>query len=90
MSNLQIRQKLKWLSIEQEVKMATLRLTHKILYKNIPEELLSKMPVNSSNTRLTSAKKACNKTKVPKQKQKDKILIKKQGLCHEYTPQPIN
>ena len=63
MSKSQRLKTLNWLSVRQEARMSTLRLTHKIIHQGIPEELSEKMPINKTNTRLSTAKKLATKPK---------------------------
>ena len=46
-----------WLPVEKEAISATVRFAHKILHKNIPKQLSTKMPPNTRNLRLTEAHK---------------------------------
>ena len=55
---------LDWLSIRDEIKLSTLRMTHKIVHLGIPEELASRMPLNTRNPRLIEAHKLNTKPKL--------------------------
>ena len=53
--NQSIRQKhqlLKWLSIKGDIAQATMKMTHKILNVNTPEEIATKMPMNTKSLRV--------------------------------------
>ena len=62
-SSYQREKELGWLSVQQEVIMSTHRMTHKIVYKAVPEELAAKMPLNTTNLRLKEAHKLDTKPK---------------------------
>ena len=55
---------LKWLSVEDEIKMATFKMTYSILNLGQPEIMAIKMPQNKNGLRMESQKKAVNKTKM--------------------------
>ena len=56
-SSYQRQKEMNWLSVVEEIKLSTIRMTHKIAHRAIPEELASKMPLNVRNLRLTEAHK---------------------------------
>ena len=59
------RQKtLGWLSVSQEVTLTTMRMTHKVINMSIPEELATKMPLNTRNARLKEARKLDTKPRI--------------------------
>ena len=57
LSSQQREKELGWLSVRDKVKLATLRMTHKVVHQHIPEELACSMPLNTINLRLIEAKK---------------------------------
>ena len=63
MSADQRRKELKWPSIQQEARLATLRITHTIVHQNIPEELSTRMPLNVRNLTIKKAYKLDTKPK---------------------------
>ena len=63
MSNRQRHNELSWLMISEEIKYATMKLTHKILNKGKPEELTALMPANKNGLRIESQNKLNTKPK---------------------------
>ena len=57
LSSRQRETKLGWISVKDEIKLATLRMTHKIAHLAVPEELAVKMPLNLNHRRLQVAHK---------------------------------
>ena len=57
LSSHQRENELGWLPVREEIKLSTLRMTHKVVHQSIPEELACRMPLNSCNLRLMEAKK---------------------------------
>ena len=64
LSNLQRQQLMGWVSVRQEVIIATMRLTHKVVHYGVPEELAATMDLNVRNHRLRIAHKLDTKPKV--------------------------
>ena len=52
-----------WLTIRQDIDLATSTLTHKVIHQQIPEELSLKIPINQTNPRLKEAAKLATKPK---------------------------
>ena len=63
MSHNQRLNKLKWPTVNQEVKLATLRMTHGIIYRQTPEELSTKMPLNMRCWNVNGTRKLDTKPK---------------------------
>ena len=59
----QRRQILKWPSIQQEIRLSTLRITHNIVHNQIPEELATKMKLNTRNLTIKKTFKLDTKPK---------------------------
>ena len=57
LSSRQRETKLGWISVKDKIKLATLRMTHKIAHLAVPEELAVKMPLNLNHRRLQVAHK---------------------------------
>ena len=51
-SNSQRMKQMNWMTVKQEVKIATLRLAHRIVHRNIPEEMTTKMPLNQRSLKI--------------------------------------
>ena len=60
MYNKTIRQKhklLSWLSIKGDIEHSTMKLTHRILNQQIPEEISTKMEMNTKSLRIGKHRK---------------------------------
>ena len=64
LSDNQRHQMVNWLTVEQEINLGTLRMAHKVIHLNIPEELSVSMPQNRRNWIIKQAYKFDTKPKL--------------------------
>ena len=57
LSSLQREKAMNWLSVREEITLATMRMMHSLINQGIPEEMASIMPLNQRNLRLIQARK---------------------------------
>ena len=56
-------EEMNWLTVGQEARLATLRMTHGIVHRQIPEEISSKMPMNIRCFKVNETRKLDTKPK---------------------------
>ena len=86
LSSSQRLKKLEWPNVKNESILATMRLTHKIVHRQIPEELALKMPINS-RVLIHGVHKLATKPKFLLKKQTNKSVLQKQILFLQYFAQ---
>ena len=63
-SNTERLKHMKWMTVKQEIDLATLNFTHKVISHNNPAELSELMPLNTKGLRMTTQRKLHTKPKI--------------------------
>ena len=80
LSKYQRRQQLKFNSIQDEIKLSTMKMTYKIINQKIPEQLSEMMAINNSENIIQSQKKLQTKPKFFEQKPENMNDFQKQSI----------
>ena len=81
------RQKLmNWMSIEKEIQSATHKQTYKVLNWRIPEELSTRMPMNSNSLRMQTHQKLATKPKWVTQNKVNRASYRNRAYLYNTLP----